>query len=367
LRELDGRCISTGIELRKERHMVMRVRLIWVVILITGLVAAAFLTGCSPVTANPESSYQEAQALTPFLEVDATYEDWMSRYRRLLENLPLNQVPILGSHDAGTCDLTTQSPPCHGWRTRNGRHIVGHPSLSDVTSARCQSATIKDQLRYGVRYFDLRVAKQYGAYWIAHMWLSTPLQGKGGVFTQIKAFLSEHPDEIIILSNHTLYSGREGMSAHEARDYYHMVEREFGSALVPAGDFATTTLGSIWQGSGRVVLIGDVRRAPLPFIWNPAQIDAQWMDVKDPDQLCFDLDSVVAAWSHGVSATNLRVLQAVTTTREKIRAAAQTNPLIRKRLVSTWRNAPINVVQVDDSVNSGLMPTLVERIASSGG
>jgi hypothetical protein len=122
----------------------------------------------------------------------------------------------------------------------------------------CQSASIKAQLEYGVRHLDLRIAHQDGQYWGTHMWLSTPAFGPRGVFTQIKAFLREHPDEIIILIGEHLYSERAPMTPPEAVAFYRKVEDEFGSLLVECGDFSQTTFGDIWAGSGRVILIAGV-------------------------------------------------------------------------------------------------------------
>jgi len=294
--------------------------------------------------------------------IDATHENWMAQNKEALKRLPINRVPLLGSHDAGSCDVRRGNPPCKGYLTHSGHHLTRKPSSEDVTSARCQSAAIIDQLRYGVRYLDLRIAHQDNAYWIEHMWMSTPLLGEGGVFAQIKGFLRGHPDEIIVLNMQQLWSEKGEMTAKEASAFFRVVQEEFQSLLAPAGDFSSTTLGSVWDGTGRLIVIGRVDRSPEPFLWDEGQVDSQWMDANHPETLIQGLNAVVASWHGGQSAGKLRVLQSMTTTKHKITGAAKTNERIKERLKSDWKNAPLNVVQVDDSVNSGLMPLLVERL-----
>lgn len=338
--------------------------------LIIMLCAGIFLLDCSFAVAKhhrEHRSYAQVESdeniSTDSQDIDATYADWMTQNREALKNLPINRVPILGSHDAGSCDVKRESSPCHGYLTHSGHHITRMPYGTDVTSARCQSASIMDQLRYGVRYFDLRIAWQDGAYWIEHMWMSTPLFGEGGVFTEIKDFLHKHPEEIIILNMQALYSETGEMTAEEAAAYFKTVNNEFGAVLAPAGDFVSVTLGSLWAGKGRLIVIGNVERTAEPFLWDVRKVDSRWMDKQNSDELCDELNSVVVSdWRDGNSADKLRVLQAMTTTKHKILKAKETNARIRERLKSDWKDAPINVVQVDDSVNSGLMPLLIDRL-----
>ncbi|MDD5431847.1 MAG: hypothetical protein PHO70_02545 [Candidatus Omnitrophica bacterium] len=296
-------------------------------------------------------------------DIDVTYADWMVKNKDTIKDLPINQIPLLGSHDAGSCDVSFDSPPCHGYLTHSGHHIHRMPRGSDVASARCQSASIKDQLRYGVRYLDLRVAWQDGAYQIEHMWMSTPLLGEGGVFTQIEDFLREYPQEIIILHMQELYSETGRMNSDETEDYFQLINKEFGASLATRGDFASTTPGDIWAAGANIIVIADVQSSLQPFIWYEHQVDTKWMDKQDPDKLTNALNAkVISGWRRGDCAGKLRVLQAMTTTKHKILNARKTNPKIKKRLESDWKSAPINVVQVDDSVNSGLMPVLIERL-----
>jgi hypothetical protein len=119
--------------------------------------------------------------------------------------MPLNSVTLLGSHDAATSDLNSRSPVCVGYNLDSGNHLKQYPKKSDISKFKCQSASIKGQLLYGVRYLDLRVAYQNGEYWSHHGFLSTPFSRSDGIFAQIRNFLHSYPDEIIILNMQHFY------------------------------------------------------------------------------------------------------------------------------------------------------------------
>lgn len=66
-------------------------------------------------------------------------------------------VRLIATHNSGTGE------PSDGWLSR----LV-------VPFSRCQSLNLAEQYANGVRYFDLRVKKVYGTYYIAHgLWCSS--------------------------------------------------------------------------------------------------------------------------------------------------------------------------------------------------
>jgi hypothetical protein len=334
-------------------------------------------------------------------EDPASNADWMSENKELLKDKVINQVTLLGSHDSASCDIHVGSPAVKGYLTHSGKHKKGSAAEKDVGSAVCQSATIKEQLEYGVRHIDLRVAYQDGQYWLSHMYISTPAFGPGGVFTQIKDFIAAHPDEVILMIGEHLYSEKEPMTADEADEFYGKLEDEFGDLLVKSDNFSTLTYGKIWEGSGRVILIAADETGwggPAPYqekhkhkhskrsshhkaqgtgseeastgieitddlyLWDGHAVDSRWMDEKDPDTLISELKPVVEEWRSGKNCEKLRRLQAMTTTGHKLETAKKTNARVREMMQGEWKDAPISVLQVDDAVNSGLMPLLIKKI-----
>lgn len=293
-----------------------------------------------------------------------SHADWMSNHKELMKDLPVNRVTLLGSHDSGSCDIHVGSPVVTGYLTHSGHHKKGFASRKGVRSAVCQSASIRAQLEYGVRHIDLRVAHQDGQYWLSHMYISTPAFGPGGVFTQIKDFIKKYPDEIILMTAEHLYSKREPMTSEEAGVFYKKLKEYFGDLFIERGDFSKLTYGKIWEGRGRIILIGDIEPgwdAP-PFLWDSNATDSRWMNEKHSDVLISELRSVVNEWKNGTSSSKLRRLQAMTTAGNKLKTAKTTNAKVRKMIQTEWSDAPISVLQVDDAVNSGLMPLLINKL-----
>ena len=69
--------------------------------------------------------------------------DWMAECQDALRDLPLCQLPLPGSHDAG---------PFGGINAKS----------------KTQEYSIKDQLEYGVRYLDFRVRVDNGQFFSHH-------------------------------------------------------------------------------------------------------------------------------------------------------------------------------------------------------
>lgn len=93
---------------------------------------------------------------------------WMSD---IPDGTLLKEIAIPGSHDAGTCGM--------------------------LWPGETQSYSIKDQLTFGARYFDIRVNKTEEGYRIYH----SVLNGVDflGVLSDIKDFIMSHPTEVLIL------------------------------------------------------------------------------------------------------------------------------------------------------------------------
>ena len=293
--------------------------------------------------------------------------NWMSAHKDALQNACINQVTLLGSHDAGSYGVVEGAPPCSGYINHEGKHMKHSASAADLLHAICQSGTAYDQLAYGVRYLDLRICKQNGQFMMEHMWVSVPCFGHDGFFSQVKRFLKDNPDEVILLSIWQLWSETGRMTIGEATGLYQKIENEFGELLIPKNQVSKLTYGQIWEGKGRIILFGaqfsddDMAGFNDPNIWNQ-QEDSKWLDVHDPQDLIQGQEAIVQGWVNGKSRDKLRVLSSIIDAGKKIEDAARTNPITKQKLLTDWKNAPISVVEVDDSVNSDLIQVLIDRI-----
>lgn len=306
--------------------------------------------------------------ITGTVYCQADYQDypgWMEQHKSVLISRRVNQIPILGSHDASSCYINENSPPSSGYIDRDGDHIVSLPGESGVGLAKCQSESIRAQLDHGSRFLVLPVCTQDEEYWSFHIWLTRPLFGEEGIFGEIQQFLAGFPNEIILVYFRApLYTATGRMNLDEEKHFYQRVRQELDTFLIRPGSFGETTIGNIWKSSGRILVIGDpdADDPADPIIWDEKEMESHWMDTTDPEGLMEDLTEELQEWSEDPDPSRLYILSGVTTTREKLENARITNELLQEHLASGWRKYPINVVLVDDAARSGLMPLLLERI-----
>ena len=115
-----------------------------------------------------------------------------------LEKARLNRFLLPGSHDAGTFDLSEDMGPMATSLHSMIPNIVKKWSVT-------QSASITDQLRYGARYLDLRIAydNKKDTFRIEHKVLGRDL---AVVLDEIGTFAREHPREIILVDFRKFYN-----------------------------------------------------------------------------------------------------------------------------------------------------------------
>lgn len=136
------------------------------------------------------SSRQDAPITAPLMATVSsirtlqTNERWMSDIWGFIKGRKLSDIVIPGTHDSGTYQLGT---------------------FTGVNTAKTQTIHIGDQLKDGIRYFDMRVREAAhrgcadpSVWWLYHTWDSYKLQD---ALNQIEAFASkpENAKEVIIL------------------------------------------------------------------------------------------------------------------------------------------------------------------------
>lgn len=104
--------------------------------------------------------------------------DWM---KDLSDNTPIQSLTIPGTHDSGAYDIT----------------------LAKRIWSKTQDADIKDQLKMGIRFLDIRLNLDAGHLKVYHGPADCNLnfhQGSNSVIGYCKDFLADNPSEIIIMS-----------------------------------------------------------------------------------------------------------------------------------------------------------------------
>ena len=333
-----------------------RITLIFFVLLITALL------GASMVCAAPSKIRDDSN------------QNWMWTNQLLLQNMAIDQVTLLGAHDSLSYNIRVDYPAVYGYK-----HTPHNATATDLISSVTQPDDILTQLQYGVRFLDFRVAQQnevpYGAamvYWGCHDWLSIPLAVP---IAQIIQFLQTNPNEIIILNIKNLYGEKSAMSAGDQSKFYQYLKTNLGNRIVSAanyqGNFSAVTLGNIWHNSStaRIIILGDAGKAGKTnnFVWDnsaAAKIDDQWFSHDStPDELMSDLTKKVQKWASNNpfgAKDYLRVMQAMTATQTKMSSAVQTNAKVVSNIMEWNSTYKINIIQVDDATDSGLMPFILQ-------
>lgn len=106
----------------------------------------------------------------PYSGTDRT--DWMAQ---LDDSTALNRLSIPGTHDSGALH-----------------------SLADI-SGKCQTLSIREQLKIGVRFFDLRLQLVDNKLRIVHS-IVDQMTTLADVLSEMRLFLREHPGEFLLVS-----------------------------------------------------------------------------------------------------------------------------------------------------------------------
>ncbi|XP_034408800.1 PI-PLC X domain-containing protein 1-like isoform X2 [Cyclopterus lumpus] len=207
--------------------------------------------------------------------------DWMSRLPEELQDVPLWNLAIPGSHDSMSFCLDVSSPvlrsePC---LLRAMDALVPCWTRPCVSRwATTQQSVLSKQCELGVRFLDLRIArKPAGGHtlFFAH-----------GIYTlmtealdELAAWLDAHPKEIVIIS-----CSHFELLTHE--DHSHLVEyiiTLYGKKLCPSQDIPT--LRSCWSRGQQVVVSYDNQQVVLqhPELWT--EIPYWYADSPDPKKV----------------------------------------------------------------------------------
>lgn len=148
-----------------------------------------------------------AFGLAPFsLAQSYRLDNWMGDLKSVLEYKQLNEIAMVGSHDAGTYQLG----PAQGWCGTKAFQLGILPvaALDPISPFlwKTQTLSISDQLKYGVRMFDFRPCysrvekrwKFFHGFWNGKNYLGPMGHAIEPELNRIAAFARAHPSEILI-------------------------------------------------------------------------------------------------------------------------------------------------------------------------
>ncbi|KAJ8367683.1 hypothetical protein AAFF_G00311380 [Aldrovandia affinis] len=206
---------------------------------------------------------------------DQNSEDWMSSLNQKLWNTPLCNLAIPGSHDAVSYCLDITSPlvrsESNSFRLVDGLfYCLTRPAI--YRWATTQERDIVEQLKAGIRYFDLRIASRpqdlSDDLYFTHVIYtsSTVLE----TLENIAEWLDSHPKEVVILA----CSHFEGLTENNHETFIFTLKRIFGNKLCPCKG-ADLTLRGLWASGHQVLLSYDDQAAlrhqelwpAIPYWW----------------------------------------------------------------------------------------------------
>lgn len=160
----------------------------------------------------------------------------------------------------------------------------------------CQTLPFSEQLRAGVRYFDLRLGyrgkadakldseEQYhDAIYFVHGLFGLKLRTG---LAEILRFLDEHPREVVLLHFQHFYNFKEDIHAH----CKNLLVKTFSQKLCPSKAHASElTVKQMWENNWQVVLIyqhPSVSHEAQTLMWNGhSKIVSPWGNVSAPGSL----------------------------------------------------------------------------------
>jgi len=212
--------------------------------------------------------------------------------------------------------------------------------------ARCQMISITDQLKSGIRFFDLRICDDNnsdpGVIYISHYCPSkTPLRT---VLVEIKKFLDDHNTELIILS--IVKDKKRNLSELGRRKIKNQLIEIFQDTLIDK-DNINNSIQNLLEKGKRVAITGNA--LPLDSSLEPCDRKSSWDETKSTSvgHLIRNLEEYLKRNPYREGLIN--VLEAITTgaLRPIKSISDEINERVGQKLQNDWSRFDINVVLHD--------------------
>ncbi|XP_028129873.1 PI-PLC X domain-containing protein 3 [Diabrotica virgifera virgifera] len=224
-----------------------------------------------------------------FRDLADDLENWMSRLPQNVRQIPITNISIPGSHDSFTANITKDSDISPDAEDIVKELSILGPLFKEVIArwSRTQSFLANDQLIRGIRYFDIRTSTKEGTdeFYIVHSLYSVPLQG---CLNEINAFLSTHPQEVVILDFQHFFGFDDSIHKRLTQD----IINTFGGKLIPyTNEINTITLKSMASNKYQIFVIYRVKGTTF---WPAETFPNPWPNVDSKEALINSLDNNLA-------------------------------------------------------------------------
>ncbi|KAF2883348.1 hypothetical protein ILUMI_22850 [Ignelater luminosus] len=251
-------------------------------------------------------------------------ENWMTNLPPKLRTIPLIYLAIPGSHDSMTSSITTSSklaPDAENFLQQ--MKFLG-PLLRFIMArwSKTQDYDMLEQLKAGIRYFDLRVATKKGSVYpyFVHGLYATEVVS---VLNDLKKFLDSHPGEVVILDFNHFYA----LEKIDHNNFLRLLNATFNQKLTPySHNMQHLTLEYFSKFRYQVIIVyrSDMARFQQPNLWPSASFPSPWPQTVSKRELITKLDEGIAGRPNNTSFISQFVL-------------TPTNWFVTKHLFSTLR------------------------------
>ena len=209
-------------------------------------------------------------------ETKADYKRWMTDILPDIANLTLKEIAWPGTHNAGVDMESTE--------------------FHDELWGACQDDTIWWQIERGARVFDLRVkdVRRLGypdVFWFYHSSI-TGMRDVRDCVSEVKSFLENNPDEIVILAIHEMSTFEDEIFRTE--DFVSELSPLFDKLIPPSASNLTIAQIREQHPGKNIIIAGDVSNS-FPNIGFWPKIPHSWIgqDIISEEELKDFIDKVM--------------------------------------------------------------------------
>ncbi|MBN9542880.1 MAG: hypothetical protein J0G32_03690 [Alphaproteobacteria bacterium] len=176
------------------------------------------------------------------------YSNWMKYLPDELKQQAFSHLLLPGTHDSASVKIDWAHPIEHentSWLANLSKTLNYMPGINNLVEnwTATQSESITDQLKHGVRAFDLRVAynKADGQIYLTHTFTVDKLDK---VLEEFKTFIDQHPDEVVKIHIKPDWEHRKDTYPH-IPDINKLINQNFGSKLFDLYDYGKRQFKSL--------------------------------------------------------------------------------------------------------------------------
>lgn len=306
------------------------------------------------------------------MSVPKDISKWMELLPEKKQNSPLQSLTLPGSHDSCSFSISKDleiSPSESKWLKalaflfpKKVKSIVYNWSVT-------QTYNIYQQLRSGIRYLDLRVAKRPkdGQFRVVHGLYGATL---AELLAQVKTFLNECHKEIVILDFHQFYN----MDEQDHATFSNSIKATFGSTMrSPGTQGVKVTLKELWEKNQNLLIFydNDDITKKNPCFWSETDIYSPWADTSDLSKLLSFLENETESKlppkalhvAQGLLTPNTKVMLAHLFSSLKAVLAIKATEAVTNWLTKAVMNKQkvLNIVIVDFIETQNFTNTVIQR------